>query len=214
MLSTESLEHLIALIAEHQYLIAIITPLTVGEINMHAFGILYGSGEISVYPFFVGVAAIIAFETIIYAGTQALKRTGIITDSIKEKRFFKKLDTLLMRYDRQFHHHMYFFLIAMKTLPMTKIIIFLFALRYDMPVRVFVLKDTVVTVLWTTFLFIPGWFVGRELLTQETGLGITQVIIYALFLIAVFVIFGRRLQTGFDALLRRIVRRLESRERK
>lgn len=205
----DALSHITDFIVNNQYIIAIITPLTVGEVNMHALGILFGAGTIPIYPFLVSIVSILVIEIGIYTGTQLLKRRVTVAPSIREKPFLKKLDAVLVKYDQQFHNHQYLLFIAMKMMPMTKIIIFLFALRYRIPIRDFMIKDTVVTVLWSLLLFFPGWFVGRELLTQEAGLSIVKVGLYVLAIIILIVLFGKPLQQVFDTLLKKVARHLQ-----
>lgn len=213
MLSVNLIEQVTATIAQYQYLIAVTTPLTIGEVTLHAFGVLYGSGKTTIYPFLVGVISIITFETAVYAVTQALKRTGVLSNRVTSRPFFKKLDAVLKTYERQFQHHIYFLIVAMKIAPMTKGLVFLLALRSNMSTWSFFIRDTVVTVIWTLFLFVPGYFVGRDILTREAGLEISNTILYAVALFVAIVLFGKHIQRGLTYLMQKIVQRLDQSKR-
>ena len=61
-LSSITFDQFAMLVQEHQYLIALLSPLLTGEMTIHVFGILNGSGDISLLPTLIALAAMVLFD--------------------------------------------------------------------------------------------------------------------------------------------------------
>ena len=196
-----SFEDLILLVQEHQYIIAVLTPLLMGEISIHVFGILNGSGDISLVPTMIAFVGIIVFDTIIYVGVKMLRRRGDALGLVRRVKLFVKFEVLFRKCEERYSKHPMVLLFAIKLMPMTKFTIIFFSLCQKVSVARFVLWDIIITSAWAVVIFLPGWFVGKEFLTQEAGRRVGSFVIYFLLLVVVMTFFG----DWIDRLIMRVV---------
>ena len=189
-MSGTSFENLILFINEHQYLIAVLTPLLTGEVSIHIFGILSGSGDISLLTTVIAVASIIVFDTIIYAAVKVAKKRSSTLERIRKIKLFTKIEKLFQKYEERYNKHPIVLLFAIKLMPMTKITVIFFSLCQKASIIRFVLWDIIITTIWATVIFLPGWFVGKEFLTQEAGNRLSNFALYLLLIMAAIILFG------------------------
>lgn len=192
-LSGVTFESLVSLVQEHQYAISILTPLLTGEIILHVFGILNGSGDISLFPFAISIVSIIVFDAVMYVTIKVLRQRYDLRAKIAKVKILTKFEKIFLKCEERYSNYPVLLLFAIKLVPMTKVTILFFSLWCRMSVVRFVLQDIIVTVIWALIIFLPGWFVGKEVLSREAGRNITSFIIYFLLLVVLVTLFGKYL---------------------
>ena len=188
--SAVTFDQFVVLVQEYQYIIAILTPLVTGEFSIHVFGILNGSGDLSFVPTVLAMVGIVVFDTMIYAGVKVLRQWEGVTERIKKMPVIAQFGKLFQKCEERYKNHPMLLLIAVKVVPMTKITLIFFSLFQKVSLARFVLYDILVTILWCTVIYIPGWLVGKELLTLEAGRQISSIILYILIIIILTLLFG------------------------
>lgn len=194
LLSLFSFEEVVHLVHDHQYAIAAISPFIIGEAVVHLFGILIGSGDVSFSPLAVIVVSVVFYETVAYALVQFLKRRYELVSFVERIPGLSHVDALFKKYQSRYRHHPYFLLFAIKTVPMTKFTVMFYALRHDMPISLFILRDIALTVLWVVVMFVPGFLVGKEFLTEAAGRNLFNFILFFVLIVVVMIFLGEYLE--------------------
>ena len=190
---------------KYQYIISILTPLLTGEISLHIFGILNGSGDISLLPFGISVVSILVFDTVVYATAQILRRYSDTLERIKRMKVLAKFQRMFQKCEEKYNRYPALLLFAIKIMPMTKFTIFFYALCSRVSIVRFVLQNIVVTSIWAVIMFLPGWFVGKEFLTQEAGRKVSSLTLYFLILVVAFIIFSEQINKLMITVVNKIV---------
>ena len=207
-------ESLLQIVAEWQYVIAVLAPLSIGEPAIHVFGVLYGAGEIAIFPFLIALGGSIITETLVYVFAGYLERHHDLSNRARRTPFLVRAARVFINYERQFRGHLLLLLFVMKVVPLTKFAVFLFALRYKLSFWGFLVRNTIVTTIWGLFIFIPGWLVGKEFLSQASGMRFVNFILYFLLLIISLALFGRHFERFFVFLAKKVMRFFEERKKR
>lgn len=191
LLSGVTFEEAIVVIQQYQYLGAILTPLFFGELSFHIFGILNGSGDISLIPFVISLVSVVVFDTVLYSVMRVLKsRYHNFEEVLRKIKIMARFEKVFKKCEERYSKSPALLLTAVKLLPMTKVTILFFSLWTKISFRRFIMWDVVISVVWGVAVFAPGWFVGKELLSQEAGRNVVSFFVYFLALLVVFVLFG------------------------
>ena len=209
-LSNISFEGFVVLLQEHQFLISVLLPFFAGEFTVHLLGILNGSGDISLVPAFIAAASILFFDILIYGTVRVLQRYDRLMDRFRAISFFTKLEDFFKKHEERYSANQTLLLIAVKLMPMTKVTLIFFALYQKMSMARFIIQDALITAAWVTIIFLPGWLVGKEFLTEEAGRRLGVFVIYFLLLIVLMLLFGGKI----DRFIMRIVVKVSKKMRK
>ena len=199
--SSLSFDGLVVLFQEHQFLISVLLPFFAGELSIHLFGILNGSGDISLMPVVIAVISVILFDAVIYGTVRVLQRYDRLMYRFRTISFFAKLEDFFKKHEERYRANQLLLHIAVKLMPMTKITLIFFALYQKMSMIRFIIQDALITVVWVAIIFLPGWLVGKEFLTEEVGRRLGVFIIYFILLIVLMLLFGGKI----DRLIMRAV---------
>lgn len=192
-ISNTSFEGFIALLQEHELLASVLIQFFGGDLAIHMFGVLYGSGEISILPIVIALSVIFVFDILVYHIVRTLKRSEAILKHARNIRFFKKVETFFKKHEERYNKSPTLLLIAIKLLPLTKLTLIFFALSQKMSTVQFILRNSAISVIWFAVLFVPGWLVGRGLLAQEAGIQASNFIIYFSLLIIIVILFNKKI---------------------
>lgn len=192
-LSNISFEGFVVLLQEHQFIISVLLPFLAGEFTVHLLGILNGSGDISLVPAFIAAASILFFDILIYGTVRMLQRYDRLMDRFRSLSFFAKLEDFFKKHEERYSANQTLLLIAVKLMPMTKVTLIFFALYQKMSMARFIIQDALITAAWVTIIFLPGWLVGKEFLTEEAGRRLGVFVIYFLLLIVLMLLFGGKI---------------------
>lgn len=214
LLSNITFDELIFFIQEYQYLISVLTPLLIGEISIHVFGILNGSGDISLLPFIISLISTIVFDVIIYYTVQVMKHRGNTIEKIKSIKILSRFEEMFRKCEDRYSKYPALLLFAIKIMPMTKLIMVFFAICSKMSVIRFTFHSIIVNIVWAMIVFLPGWFVGREFLTQGTGRKISSFTLYILLLIILLVLFGKQIDRAAISVINKITSALDRAQKK
>ena len=204
--STVSFEGLVTLLQEHQMLVSVLVPFFAGELSIHLFGILYGSGDISLMPAIIAMVSILFFDVVIYSVVRTVMRSKSIINYFQKKQFFAKCEKFFKDNEKKYRKNQTLLLIAVKLMPMTKVTLIFFALSQKMSLLRFIVRDAIITVVWVALIFSSGWLVGKELVTAETGRQLSNFILYFILLIVLLLLFGKQI----DRLIMRAVDKIAS----
>ena len=188
-----SFDGLIMLLQEHQLIASTLTPFFAGEYSIHLFGILNGSGDISLTPAIIATGSIIFFDILIYSTVRIVQKNKDVAGRMRKVKFFAKIETLFKKHQERYGKNPTLLLIAVKLMPMTKVTLIFFALYQKMSLLRFIIRDILISIIWVAIIFLPGWLVGKELLTEEVGRQVSTFIIYALLLIVLIFLFGDKI---------------------
>ena len=191
---TKITEETILFIQQHQYLIAALTPFLVGELTLHGFGILNGSGDVSIMPFLISLGSVIIFDTLTFYVVRLLQKRYNVREKMRKVAIFRKFETVFQKCEARYSRSPVLLLLAVKLVPMTKITIIFFSLWGRMSLKQFLLWDVIISVVYSVILFVPGWFVGKELLSQTAGRNVASVILYLLIVVVLTVLFGDKIE--------------------
>ena len=173
-----------SLVENYQYTVALLAPLTIGEVALFFFGVLIGAGTLSFGPLFVGLGVIIFYDVCILLFARWLKTTRCAQKMYLSFPFFKRTSALVDRYVADYATQPLLMLFLLKVLPLTKITIFFYSMKYSLPLRTFILRDIIATSMWASIIFIPGVLVGKEFFSYESGQTISTLIgLFVIFLI-------------------------------
>ena len=128
--------------------------------------------------------------SIVYGGVKILKRNDRIIQYIKKIRIIAQFEKLFQKCEKRYSNSPMLLLFAIKIMPMTKITLIFFSLCQRLSIAKFILQDIIITLIWCFIVFLPGWLVGKELLTQEVGRRLSSFVLYLLLVIAIMVLFG------------------------
>ncbi|MCY4577206.1 MAG: hypothetical protein OXB96_02110 [Candidatus Kaiserbacteria bacterium] len=187
---TVSFDGFIALFHEHQILTSALIPFFAGEYSIHLFGMLYGSGAISLMPTVIAAGSILLFDFVIYGTVRVLQRYTNISTRLRNISFFAKIETFFKKSQGRYGKNPVLLFIAIKLMPMTKVSLIFFTLYRKVSVAWFIVWDVIISVIWVVIIFLPGWFVGKEFLTQEAGQRVTGIVVYFLLLVVLLTLFG------------------------
>ena len=203
-----SFDGFVLLLQEHQLLVSVLVPFFAGEFSVHLFGILNGSGDISLLPAVIATISIIFFDVVIYGTVQALQRYDRLVRRFRSIHFFAKFEQFFRKHEKRYSENQTLLLIAVKMMPMTKMTLIFFALCQKMSLVRFVIRDTLITVVWVFIIFFPGWLVGKEFLTEETGRQLGSFIVYFLLLIVLMLLFGDKIDRFVMQTVIRVAKKL------
>ena len=173
-----------SLVQHHQYIVAFLAPLTIGEVALFFFGVLFGAGTLSFIPLFVGLGVIVFYDICILLFARWLKTTQYAKTMYTSFPFFKKTNALVDRYVAEYATQPLLMLFLLKVLPLTKVTIFFYSMKYSLPLRTFILRDVIATSMWASIIFVPGILVGKEFFSYESGQTISMLIgLFIIFLI-------------------------------
>ena len=189
-----SFDDVVHLVHDYQYLIAAISPFLFGEAVIHLFGILIGSGDLPWSLLLITVCAIVFYETAVYAIVRLLVRRCALRERIERVPVLSHIDAVFKTYQARYRRNPYVLLFVIKTVPLTKFTVIFYALRYEMPVLVFMLRDIGLTALWVLVMFTPGFLVGKEFLTEEAGRNLSEFILLFFLVIVLMMIIGKYLE--------------------
>ena len=209
VLSNVSFDDFVFLMQEHQYLVSVLVPFFTGEFSVHIFGMLYGSGDISLLPAVIAAVSMVVFDTIIYSVVQILKRRNSTFERFRRIAVFAKVEKLFRKCENRYSKHPLLLLIAIKLMPMTKVTIIFFSMCQRLSIVRFIVQDTIITAVWVCIVFLPGWFVGKEFLTQEAGRRVSVFIIYFLLLVVVMLLFGERIDRAIMSVVNKFAKMLD-----
>lgn len=208
-LSTLTFDEMIFFFQEHQYLISVLTPLVTGEISIHIFGILNGSGDISLLPSIVTLVSMLVFDMIIYFTVRALNRHGKAAEKIRKIKILKKFEKIFQKCEERYSNYPGLLLFAIKVMPMTKLTMPFYTLYSKTSTARFILQDIIITFIWAVIVFLPGWLVGKEFLTQEAGRKVSSFILYFLILVMLVTLFSNQIDRVILAVINKIKRKLD-----
>ncbi len=208
--STISFDGLVVLFHEHQFLISVLLPFFAGELSIHLFGILNGSGDISLAPALIAVASVLFFDVLIYGAVRVLQRHDRLMYRFRTISFFAKLERFFKKHEERYSANQLLLHIAVKLMPMTKVTLIFFAFYQKMSMLRFIIQDALITVVWVTIIFLPGWLVGKEFLTEEVGRRLGVFIIYFILLIVLMLLFGGKI----DSFIMRVVTKISEKMRR
>ena len=208
--SAMSFDGLVALFQEHQLFISVLLPFFAGELSIHLFGILNGSGDISLVPVMIAVTSVLFFDVLIYGTVRALQRYDRLMDRFRAIPFFARLEQFFKKHEERYSTNQLLLHIAVKLMPLTKVTLIFFALYQKMSMLRFIIQDALITVVWVTIIFFPGWLVGKEFLTEEAGRRLGVFIIYFILLIVLMLLFGGKI----DNLIMRVVTKISEKMRR
>ncbi len=170
--SPEAFNEFIIFVEEHQYLIAVLTPILTGEVGIYFISVLFGSGDTSLFAVLLMFLSVVFYDTAVFLGVKCIRRYGLFRKQIEclsVPPFLVGFCNRIKEYELEYQSFPLLLLFVLKVLPFTKITIFFFALRYRMTVLQFIIRDMIVTILWGGCIFIPGVLIGRQLLTESEG---------------------------------------------
>ena len=193
--SAVSFEGLAVLLREHQLFVSVIVPFFAGEFSVHLFGILYGLGDISLWPAVIATASMVFFDVVIYATMRMLQRSDKVLNRVNKVRFFTKIRLFFEKHQKKYGNNPILLFILVKLMPMTKVTLIFYAFWQKMSLVRFVIQDAIITAIWVSIIFLPGWLVGKEVLTEEAGRRVSVFIIYFLVLIVLLLLFGNKIDT-------------------
>lgn len=208
-----SVEGIVALAQGHQYLLASLSAILVGEITIHTLGALYGSGNASFSLAVIAFASMVVFDVIIYYTVQILKRhsnVDIVGKLRKVKLFSASVDVLFRRCESWYKDHPVLFLIVIKLLPITKVMLVFFSMFTNISFVRFLLIDIATSFVWHAFVFLSGWLIGRGLLAQGSGAMVEIFGLYILLLLVFSFLFGDRIDRLFVRGVSGVARLLDS----
>ena len=191
--SNTSFEGFIVLLQEHELIASILIQFFGGDIAIHMFGVLNGSGDISFTPIVIALVVILFFDIVIYFAVQILKQSTITLKYLNKIQFFTKFEKFFKRNEKRYNTSPTVLLTALKLMPLSKITLIFFAVSQKMSTLQFIVRDSIISVMWFTILFIPGWLVGRGFLTQETGIQASNFIVYFSLVIVIMIVFGKKI---------------------
>ena len=167
--SFTSFETFIILVQDYQYLIAVFTPIFVGELGIYLFGMLFGSGDITILPVVALFLSIITYDILVFLSVRCIRYYGLFQTEhrITALPIIQRIARIFALCEKRYHSFPLFFLFVLKTAPFTKVTIFFFAFRYRVSLIQFVIWDMVVTLLWGACIFVPGILIGRGLLVES-----------------------------------------------
>ena len=213
-LSNLTFDELIFFVQEYQYLISILTPLLIGEISIHIFGVLNGSGDISLLPFIISVISTVVFDVAVYYIAQMLKRSGNTAEKIRKIKILSGLERIFRKCEKRYDKYPILLLAAIKIMPMTKFTLLFFALCSKISAARFVFNSVIVNAIWAVVVFLPGWFVGKEFLTQDAGREVSNVILYFLLLMILLILFNEQIDRMTISVINKITAILDRRAEK
>ena len=204
--SNTSFEGFLAVVQEHELLASIVIQFFGGDVAIHMFGVLYGSGDISIVPIVVALAVIFLFDVIVYCTVRVVKNSESILKRARDIHFFIKIETFFKKHEKRYHTSPTLLLTAIKMMPLSKFTLIFFALSQKMSTTQFIIRNSIISIIWFIILFVPGWLVGRGLLAQEAGIQASNFIIYFSLLLIIVLLFSKKIdQTvvrGIDRMAR------------
>ena len=205
-----SFENLTLLVQEYQYGVVLLAPLFIGEIALFFFGILFGSGSMSLLAVLLGLGVVVLYDVIIFLLVRYVK--GIRTLS-----FFTTLYTALPflqtlrrksdEYQQEYGDRTLLFICFLKILPLTKITIIFYALTSKTNIFSFVIKDIVATLFWASIVVIPGILVGREFFSYSDGQTLGTLFLVLIGFLIGMSLFEKYLLQGLQYMFRRLQKR-------
>ena len=123
-----SFDGLIMLLQEHQLIASTFTPFFAGEYSIHLFGILNGSGDITLMPTIIATGSIIFFDILIYSTVRIVQKNKDVAGRMRKVKFFAKIEALFKKHQERYGKNPTLLLIAVKLMPMTKVTLIFFAL--------------------------------------------------------------------------------------
>ena len=193
-----SFETLVYFIQMHEYTLAALLPLVIGEVALFIFGILFGAGKIPVSVLLVGLLVVVLYDVLIFLFVQFLKARHYAPHRVPTfQRLLQKANATANRYMEEYEKRPFRLLLLLKILPFTKVTIFLYALRCRTSFGAFVLHDIGATLIWALVVFLPGILVGREFFSYEGGQKITTFIGVLLAFLIIMSFFDRYLTRFF-----------------
>ena len=207
--SSISFDGFVVLFQEHQLLISVLLPFFAGELSIHLFGILNGSGDISLMPAIIAVISVLFFDVVIYGTVRALQRYDRLMHRFRAISFFAKLERFFKKHEERYSTNQVLLHIAVKLMPMTKVTLIFFALCQKMSMIRFIIQDALITMVWVTIIFLPGWLVGKEFLTEEMGRRLGVFIIYFILLIVLMFLFGGKIDRFIMRVITKIAEKMK-----
>ena len=186
-------EGFITLLQEHEVLASILIQFFGGDLAIHMFGVLNGSGDISFTPIVIALAVIFFFDIVIYCTVQALKQSGTTSKYLRNIRFLTKIERFFKRNEERYNTSPTLLLIAIKLMPLSKLTLIFFALSQKISTLQFIVRGSIISIVWFILLFIPGWLVGKGLLSQETGIQTSNFILYFALVVIALILFGKKI---------------------
>ena len=200
-------EKFIVLLREHELLASVLIQFFGGDVAIHMFGVLNGSGEISIMPIVIALVVIFFFDIVIYCTVQMLRQSSVVSKYFRSVRFFTKIERFFKRNEERYNTSPTLLLVAIKLMPLSKLTIIFFALSQRMSTLQFIVRGSVISLVWFVLLFIPGWLVGRGFLAQEAGIQANNFILYFSLLIIAVLLFSKKidklLMQGIDLVAHR-----------
>ncbi len=191
--SNTSFEGFVTLLQEHELLASILIQFFGGDLAIHTFGVLNGSGNISIAPIVIAMAVILFFDILIYCTVRVLKQSNTVVKYFRGIRFFAKVEMFFKKNEKRYNKSPTVLLIAIKLMPVSKLTLIFFAISQKMPIVQFIVRDSIISVAWFIILFIPGWLAGRGLLTQEAGIQASNFIVYFSLVIILGMLFSKKI---------------------
>ena len=182
--TTGSLDIALAFVSEYQIFVALTIPILLGEAGLYLFGVLSGIDSQFYSAIIISVISIVFYELLMYVVVTFLKNRHNLVERIEKMPVLRLADAVFKKCQQQHPDNPLMVLFALKTLPMTKVSIFFFLLRYNIPIGQFMLKDLFITALWTLPIVIPGWLAGRGFLSYTEGRMLWKfILLFVLFLL-------------------------------
>lgn len=197
-------EGFIVVLQEHEVLAPIVVQFFGGDFAIHMFGVLYGSGDISIMPIVIAIAVIFFFDILVYSTVRALKRSNITLRYIRNIQLFTKIESFFKKNEERYRRSPTLLLAAVKIMPVSKLTLIFFALSQKMSLTQFIVRDSVITVVWFIVLFTPGWLVGRGFLAQEAGIQTSNFIIYFAIVIVLTLLLSKKIDHALMRLIDQI----------
>ena len=208
-LSLLTFQDISSFIQQYQYFVAVLTPLVFGEVAIYLFGVFIGAGDASPLAVFVAFVSIIFYEALVLIGVQFLRRHDMFPKSWVQKTasfpLIAKLERAFTAYEEKYRAFPLFLLFALKTMPFTKVTIFFFTIRYPMPLLQFIIKDCIVTVIWASFIFVPGLLVGKGILTETEGQSIGTFFLFLVLFLIITMILGKYIERFVHRIMEKIM---------
>ena len=192
-ISAASVEGFIALLQEHPLLTPVLMQFFGGDVAIHMFGVLYGSGDISAISIVTALTIMLFFDTFTFYTVRKLKQSNVVLKSIKDIQFLANIETFFKKHERRHNTSPTLLLIAIKLMPLSKITVIFFALSQKMSTTKFTIQNSIISAVWFAMVFVPGWLIGRGFLAQEAGIQASSFIGYFTLIIILVLLFNKKI---------------------